>query len=70
VIDGEAIGVLPTGAWARIGALVVDAGLILRALGTHDASRSAGRRDAGESRLAKAHRVSVGSATVAVGSAG
>lgn len=69
MVDREAVGVLPAGTGTRVGTLVVDARLVLRTLGAHDAAWPAGRRDAGESRLAQAHRVSVGSATVAVGSA-
>lgn len=70
MVHRETVGVLSAGTWARIGALVVDACLVLRALGADDAAWTAGWRDAGESRLAQAHRVSVGSATVAVGSTG
>lgn len=52
MIHRKTIRVLSAGTGTRIRALVVDARLVLRTLGANDASRSTGRRDAGESWLA------------------
>lgn len=69
VVHRQAVGVLSAGTWTRVRALVIDARLVLRALGADDATRSAGRRNAGESRLAEADRVTVVNSAMAVGSA-
>lgn len=69
VVYRKAIRVLSARTWARVRALVVDARSILWTLRADNATRTAGRRDSGESRLTEAHRVSVVRSTIAVGSA-
>lgn len=69
MIHRETIRVLSAGTRTWIRAVVVNARLVLRTLGANDASRSTGRRNARESWLAQAYRVSVLNPTVTVGSA-
>lgn len=69
MVHRKAVCVLSTRTWTRVRALVIDARPVLWTFGTDDATRSAGRWDSGESRLAEAHCVSVVRSTIAIGSA-
>ena len=69
MIDDLAPRVDTAGSRTRVPALLVDASLVLRALGTGDALGPASGRRADEAGLARAHGVAAGDAAQAVGPA-